>query len=594
MKKILVSAVFLLMGIATSFAETMERSVTYNVSSAGEITVTGDELTGSVAEFTNTCSIKTKMYANDFCTLTLKNYDGYIITGLTLEMASNKDGGAGTFSFMCGDDEIASIKDASRNWFGVGFADDESGYNVHKDVRVQFNSYIVEKDKDLIITITATEDALYIYGYTITYQKAEDRPMITLTNGDLFYRRQQVNISYEADVIYFTTDGTEPTTASQKYDENVPIYIDKETTIKAFAVKGDEQTKVSTKTFEKEPIKAIVAHYTNNDDIYYGMTKTNLSGHLAPKACTIYNNVVPCNPEDFLTYAWRFNDDGKIQDCESLKYLLYTKDEKDNNTDIQLSDKSDTKWILSGTDIIPTNNSERLLSYYSSYTNKYFGAYKKTASSSYPAYPLDLIKGYIRDGLSPNKIGTICLPYDVLNDDRMGATFYNILGKKTDENGNVESLILEEETETLIAGKPYIFEATDNALCCMYLDYVEKEDAAQAGGNHNGLYGSLEGRNVEKGMYLVTNNSIVKCGDNCSISANRAYINMEDVDELNEAQQLSGRMLTISIGGGDLTNIEAAAIENTNNTVIYNMQGQRVVAPAKGVYIVNGKKTIIK
>ena len=42
------------------------------------------------------------------------------------------------------------------------------------------------------------------------------------------------------------------------------------------------------------------------------------------------------------------------------------------------------------------------------------------------------------------------------------------------------------------------------------------------------------------------------------------------------------------------TAINAAKAASEGNTVIYNLQGQRIVNPAKGVYIINGKKVAIK
>lgn len=591
MKKILFCTIFLLIGVGVSLASEQERSVTYVVNENGSLTIEGLEPSGSVAEFVYKFSDTNKMEKNDYCILTLKNYDGYIIKGLTLMMHSNKNAGAGTFSFKIGNNTLEKIFPAKtfNEWF------ENSEYtNQKKNVNVTYGEgYKVEKNEEIEINISASANSLYIYAYTIIYEKPEDLvdiPRITPTKGEVFYRKQQINISCEADVdaIYFTTDGTEPTTTSQKYDENLPLYIDKEITIKAFAIKDNEQTKVNEKTFKKDNLKAIVTKFDGN---FYGMTKKKRvdNGHLIAKSCSVYHDsIVLCNPENLTTFAWLINDE-TIQDYESSQYLY-------NINAYTLLGETQTKWNICSTQISLSDNSRFLGHAIDANKIHYFAAYEESNiddSLHTLAYPMNLSKGYTRNDLSPNKFGTICLPYDVLNDDRIGATFYNIAGKKTDENNNVISLILEEETGTLIAGRPYIFEATDNALCCMYLDIAEEGNAAQAG-NHNGLYGRMEETPVKEGMYLISDNKVVKCGEGCSIAANRAFIDMEEVKELNETQHLSERMLTISIGEGNSTNIKTAERENTNNLVIYNIQGQRVVAPSKGLYIVNGKKTIIK
>ena len=48
-------------------------------------------------------------------------------------------------------------------------------------------------------------------------------------------------------------------------------------------------------------------------------------------------------------------------------------------------------------------------------------------------------------------------------------------------------------------------------------------------------------------------------------------------------------------GNGETTDIENAEFTNQNSDVIYDLMGRRVLEPQKGgVYIVNGKKVVIK
>ena len=47
--------------------------------------------------------------------------------------------------------------------------------------------------------------------------------------------------------------------------------------------------------------------------------------------------------------------------------------------------------------------------------------------------------------------------------------------------------------------------------------------------------------------------------------------------------------------GGDATGIEGLNVnDNDNVNEVYDLQGRRVVRPAKGIYIVNGKKIVVK
>ena len=131
---------------------------------------------------------------------------------------------------------------------------------------------------------------------------------------------------------------------------------------------------------------------------------------------------------------------------------------------------------------------------------------------------------YKREGLSSGNWGTICLPYAVTASNRDGADFYNIVGKRVDGNDNPTSIVLEEVDGALVAGRPYIFQATASTLSAIYTG----DDASAS--SYNGLIGSLAATSVDEGMYLLSGNQVVLCGSSCTIAANRAYINMSLVD----------------------------------------------------------------
>ena len=69
-----------------------------------------------------------------------------------------------------------------------------------------------------------------------------------------------------------------------------------------------------------------------------------------------------------------------------------------------------------------------------------------------------------------------------------------------------------------------------------------------------------------------------------TLEAGRAYL---DIPEVSDA-----RMLTFVIEGETtaIANVKSVAADNG----CYNLNGQRVAAPQKGLYIVNGKKVIVK
>ena len=130
---------------------------------------------------------------------------------------------------------------------------------------------------------------------------------------------------------------------------------------------------------------------------------------------------------------------------------------------------------------------------------------------------------YTRTGMDVDKWGTICVPYAVTFANRSGAEFYTIAGKNQAENPTILYLAPVGDAD-LVAGQPYFFKATGDDD----LELTYSTIAAQPG-SHNGLIGSYKGCDVAAGLYLLSNNVIVKAGTGCSINENKAYIDMSKV-----------------------------------------------------------------
>ena len=94
-----------------------------------------------------------------------------------------------------------------------------------------------------------------------------------------------------------------------------------------------------------------------------------------------------------------------------------------------------------------------------------------------------------------------------------------------------------------------------------------------------------------EGKYGVTNKGTVAMGGSgASIKAYRAYL------ELSEASTARSLTLVIDGEGGTTTAIGelVRTLEGDNGQQVYNLSGQRVEKAKKGLYIVGGKKVIVK
>lgn len=189
--------------------------------------------------------------------------------------------------------------------------------------------------------------------------------------------------------------------------------------------------------------------------------------------------------------------------------------------------------------------------------------------------------GYTRT-VTAGAWGTICLPNDVAADDYSGVKFYSIAGK--DKAENPTSITLQEVRE-LEAGVPYLFQANEDAtkLVAAY----GKQSVATAGSN-NGLTGSLEGQEVDEGKYLLSGGKIVLCGTGCSIGANRAYIDMSQVPVV------SAGVKGVTFFFNGQVGVNGLEADSQNNAPVFDLTGRRVSKTQHGLYIVNGKKVIVK
>lgn len=170
-------------------------------------------------------------------------------------------------------------------------------------------------------------------------------------------------------------------------------------------------------------------------------------------------------------------------------------------------------------------------------------------------------------------LATICLKGDVSNFAKLQeqATFYKILCKQ-EYQGEVYNIVLEEVNTNMEAGKPYIFQP--KAPCTMEFYYSATTDFA---GSENGLIGTFTNiesavDNILVGKYLISNNMFCKAGEYCSLAANRAYIDIDQVPaEENAAPKVGMRHI-------NLQNADARQLPtNLNETQTHNSVRKAII-----------------
>ncbi len=195
---------------------------------------------------------------------------------------------------------------------------------------------------------------------------------------------------------------------------------------------------------------------------------------------------------------------------------------------------------------------------------------------------------YTRD-VTPNRYGTICLPFG--STDFSGATFYEIAYK-------APFMIYFDEVTKLEAGKPYIFYAHSNKL-------IVTSDGSRVNNPlfDNGLYGTFDeivaaAINILTNNYIVNNNTLCLCGEYCSLSANRAYVKLDEVSSTARALSPGRKRVSMSVQGENTTTAFDNISEETENITIkegvYDILGRKMSQPVgMGFYIIDGQKVII-
>ncbi len=329
--------------------------------------------------------------------------------------------------------------------------------------------------------------------------------------------------------------------------------------------------------------KALVAE--DKEGILHAMK--NELGNTRLNAMEVYSLNGKIIDEGKADIKWYINiDNGTIQNIDGM-YIVF---EDANKADIKLSSKKGNSWYYKSEDG-SWNTKEtdgRFLGY-----NEQITAFRTYSSSTYPkAVAMPIVDGYIRSTTSGD-YGTICLPYAVAAEDMAGAEFFSIAGKVM-KGEEPQSIVLNQVT-TLEAGVPYIFSATSDKLIAAY-----SGKAVAVAEEANGLIGSFEGQDVAEGMYLISaQNKVQLCGKGCKISGNRAYIDMNEVPEYSGEVGVNQRLISFE----DATGISETMVEG-GLADVYALSGVEVRHQVneseatqglpQGIYIVNGKKVVVK
>ena len=199
----------------------------------------------------------------------------------------------------------------------------------------------------------------------------------------------------------------------------------------------------------------------------------------------------------------------------------------------------------------------------------------------------DVVRAYTETG----KFGTICLPYKA---SYAGAEIYSISGK------DASGISLSKVTGLLEAGKPYFYMASDvngqdnkGAVRNVNFFRADFDTYNVTPSENNGLIGTFSAITAPQGdnFYVLSGNKLYYTTDaKVNVGANKAYIDKSKI-----ANKGGEAKAFIDFDELEATGIDAVDTAKTlKGGKFYDISGREVANPTRGLYIVNGKKVLIK
>ena len=188
-------------------------------------------------------------------------------------------------------------------------------------------------------------------------------------------------------------------------------------------------------------------------------------------------------------------------------------------------------------------------------------------------------------GLTTDKFGTICLPYQAAV---ACAKIYEIDGIVGNE------ISLSEVDGLMEAGKPYFYCTTKNTADAATENKVFFYQATAATVDtpveNNGLIGTFTGTTINNNdFYVLSNNKLYYADQDVTVGANRAYIDITKIENQGGSAKVR---LAINENATAVEDVQAAGVQKAGK--IYDFSGREVTNPTKGFYIIDGKKTFIQ
>lgn len=209
----------------------------------------------------------------------------------------------------------------------------------------------------------------------------------------------------------------------------------------------------------------------------------------------------------------------------------------------------------------------------------------------------------VKRTINANEWSTICLPF-AMSEEQVKAAFGNDVELKNFSSWSSETNTDDEivsinvgftSVSAIEANHPYVIKVS-TAISEFTVDGVDiapadAEVVVGKGKTKGTFYGNyVAGTEVPEENLFISGNKFYYSTGSTTIKAFRGYFELKDVLDSYYDEAPS----RVVFDFGDVTGIQKVSAQGQNDGVYYDLSGRRVEKPSKGVFIVNGKKVIIK
>ena len=456
-----------------------------------------------------------------------------------------------------------------------------SNISVESATKVSFeaeeNTGVVDRSGTITLNYVKDASTLTTKAVTITQGHFELADPVFSPAGGFYSSEQNVSLSCEttSSSIYYTTDGSTPTTSSTLYSS--AISINENTTIKAVSYKDSHYSNVITADYIIDAAyancswdlsKASYDASPTTELIQWSDDAATMKNERNGDGNTAVNNYIPTSQS-----STRFYNKNKVtitpNSSNVIKSVVFTAMSEGYATAFKNSTWTNATAVASGSTVTvtPVNGGANIVANITGTCG--FSAVKVNYSTNENVT------------IGSSKYASYCTK-KALNFTGLGVKAYKAKVEDNQVKLTKVTMVPADAGVVLFCDAPGTYNipvtSTASALSENEMVGVTERTLVEWETGGDGKYN-----------YILQAGEFKKAGTGGYLKANRAYLHTAF-----DVTSVGARSLEIVFDDEETTGIKQ--VDNSKHHIeeYFNLNGQRVAQPTKGLYIVNGRKVVIK